>query len=188
MLLERQKQEILEAELEAQEKLLWSGQPNPLRATRQTIPVFIFGVAWTAFTINFIHLWWQGSRPSASFWGFSGIGFDLFMVPFLLIGIGLVLSPYWAYLQSAKTVYGITNKRVIIIAGGKSRQVESYGRTELGTIKRIERADRTGDLIFAQKLYKDGDGDRQTKDIQFIGISEVREVEILLREALTVGA
>jgi len=160
-----------------------------MRVAQSHLALFLFGIIWTSFTVNFIHEWHQGAGPpTSSFWGFNGIASELFFIPFLLIGVGMLLSPLWAYFHARRMVYAITNNRILIVQQGKTRRIESYGRSELGNIARVERPDKSGDLMFAQKHYKDSDGDQQTKDIKFVGIPQVQQVETLLRETFAVGA
>jgi len=176
-------QRIALSELEDGENLLWCGRPNAKRAFVASLAIFLFAIPWTAFA-----LFWM--------WGASGFGkapdgfniiFSLFGVPFVLIGFAMMAMPYWAYRKAQKTIYALSDRRVVIIEGGKSKTVHSYGRGDLGTIKRTELADGSGDLTFAQKHSTDSDGDRRTTDISLIGIPQVRSVEQMLREALIAG-
>ncbi len=81
-----------------------------------------------------------------------------------------------------RTSYAVTNKRILIVHAGRSRTVQSYSQGDIGDIVRTEGPDKSGDLTFAQKVYRDSDGDRRTTLIQFVGISEVRSVENLVRD------
>jgi hypothetical protein len=124
----------------------------------------------------------MGHRTTGFGWSPDSF-FPLFGVPFVLIGLAMLSAPFWAYRKSSRTVYAITNKRVAIIESGKTRTVQSYSGEDLGTIKRIERADGSGDLTFAKKHYTDSEGRNRSSDISFIGIPQVRAVETILREA-----
>ena len=189
MLLARQKQEMLDAELKEGEKLLWAGQPNPIRAAQQfgSAGPFVCGVAWTTLTIFFLNSWWQDVKSGTSGLSEGALGLGVGIALFSLIGIGLLAWPYSVFVRAASTVYGITDTRVVIMEGGERDQIESYGRAELGTIESRERADGTGDLTFAQKPHSEEDGRIFTTDLQLIGIPEVREVEVLLLKALTLS-
>ncbi len=63
---------------------------NPARMALKMIPMVLFGVLWTGFSV-----FWM--------WGASGFGqgdrigslFALFGLPFVLIGLGMLLSPFY---------------------------------------------------------------------------------------------
>ncbi len=112
----------------------------------------------------------------------QGILANLFFVPFLLIGTAMLLSPIWFYRDAKRTVYGVTGGKIVIVKARRSRKVQTYGPAEIGNIERIERADGSGDLTFAYRAYKDGDGGQRLQAVQFVGIPEVRSVEKLLRD------
>src|SRR5688572_1960017 len=87
------------AELRDGERLVWVGQPHPGRASRAGIPMVLFGIPWTAFA-----LFWMAGASGMLFGGFGNGGppgfggflacFPLFGIPFVLIGIGLLTSPF----------------------------------------------------------------------------------------------
>jgi|SRR5687767_15387212 len=178
MEIERAKKELVEAELGNGEKVLWVGEPDPLRDSLQVIPIFLFGVPWTIFSVSFMLDWgWPG--------GLMGFASLVFVGAFVVVGMGMLLAPAWAYSKARRSVYAITNERVLMIEGGNSKQVQSYREIGVGDIARKERADGSGDLSFAKKTTKDSDGHYQQSDIKFVGISRVRDVEQILRSAFS---
>ena len=84
---------LLHEELGPTEKLLWSAAPAPGRLARITLPIFLFAIPWTAFAIFWIAGASGFKRPN--FGQPAGL-FPLFGVPFVLIGLGMLSSPYWA--------------------------------------------------------------------------------------------
>jgi hypothetical protein len=185
MLLNHQLYGFVQPDVEADEQILWVGQPNPARMAIRSLGGFLFGIVWTSFTITFTTTWIASSSNGAwpgGIWGFGGLAFYLFMTPFLLIGLALLASPFTSYLESLRTYYTVTNKRILIIETGKTRKVQSYGKDDVGNLERVERTDGSGDLAFATQHYKDSDGDERTRDIKFIGIAQVRSVENIVRE------
>jgi hypothetical protein len=84
-----------QAELDDGEKMLWMGQPNPARSAVMTLPIFIFAVPWTVFSVFWITMAWRGTMARAA--GGSGTFFPLFGTPFLLIGLAMLSSPLWGY-------------------------------------------------------------------------------------------
>ena len=178
-----QLQQLVRSELNPEEKVLWSGHPDAKRAAIAMLPIYLFAIPWTAFSLSFMVRWHSRS-------GFDSgldIGSLIFQSPFILIGVGILCSPLWVYAKSQRTVYAITDKRVLIIEGGRSKTVQSYDETSVGDIQRVERVDGSGDLTFAQKYSKDSDGDVRKTDIKFVGIPEVRRVEEIIRGTFRPG-
>jgi hypothetical protein len=176
------------SELKPGEQFLWAGRPNPAGMALGSLGGTVFGVFWCGFLVNFLQQWYRfpsrdASGPAGLF-GLHGLLSALFFVPFVLIGLGALLSPLWAYLGARKTFYGITNERVLIVQCWRGRKVTSYYPTDLGPLERRERPDGSGDLSFARITTKDSDGDPKVVPVKFSGIPAVRQVEELLRRAL----
>lgn len=136
----------LENELEPGEKVFWSQAPVPRWFTASTIATFLFAIPWTAFAIFWIcgaagFKWPDFSEPFSFF--------PLFGLPFLLIGFGLLASPYWNYRRMKNTLYAITDRRAIVMNGGWNIRIQSYQPEILDQLDRNERRDGTGDIIFA---------------------------------------
>jgi hypothetical protein len=127
--------------------------------------------------------------------GFAGLFmcFPLFGLPFVLIGLAMFASPWWAARKARRTCYAITNRRAIIWDAGwwGRMEVRSYEPSGLGRIVRTEYADGCGDLVFEEIVSygRDSDGDRTSRTIRhgFLAIENVREVEDLLRKTLLSG-
>jgi hypothetical protein len=184
------------SELGDGERLLWVGQPRPGRFARSAIPIVLFGIPWTAFA-----LFWMATASGVWFGGFKGAGgvgalfacFPLFGLPFVLVGLGMLSSPYWLWRRAKRTCYALTDRRAILWQAGwfGSVEVRSYSPAELTRISRTEHADGSGDLVFEEvlSLGRDSDGHRTTRTTRhgFMAISNVREIEELLRKALLSG-
>lgn len=176
------------SELEADEKVVWSGQPIPSRFAKQTMPIFLFGVPWTAFAVFWMcgaaaPLWAGGNQKHDVF----SMLFPLFGLPFVLIGIGMLSAPWWAYRAAFRTCYVITTKRAILFTGllNKSVEIRSYRPEQLTRVSRKENlVTGIGDLILEEFEVKESEGSKSKKSEGFIGIPHVREVEKLLRRTL----
>jgi len=171
---------LVDAEIRSGERIIWLDQPIPGRMARSTLPIVLFGIPWTAFAI----FWMAGAsgfkRPDFS----HGFGFfPLFGVPFVLIGFGMLSSPFWARRSSRRSIYVLTDKRAIVIRGTwrGSITVRSFERERLTDLQRKQNADGSGDLIFARDVRRDSDGDRYSTDVGFLGIRDVKNVEDMVR-------
>lgn len=170
-------QQRLQAELRPGEMLTWAGQPNPDRFMKSGFKLWFFFIPWTAFAI-----FWIGGASGFrmpqfdSGWSF----FPLFGLPFLLIGLGGLSSPFWLRRKARWIIYAITSERAISIEGAKSITVQSYLASDLVDIERTEHQDGSGDLILRRESRKDSDGDRQTTKYGFFAIDDVRRVGNLI--------
>ena len=111
-------------------------------------------------------------------------GFDLFPlfgIPFVLIGLGMLSSPLWAYRKALQTVYVITDRRAITFDGGWSTTIRSYPPEKLQEIYRKEKRDGSGDVIIARRAWRDSDGDRRSEELGFLRIRDPKEIEQMLR-------
>ena len=135
----------LRPELGPGEKLLWSGQPRGGLRLRGTDAMMIpFSLLWGGFAV-----FWELSvvRTNAPFF------FRLWGVPFVLVGLYIVVGRFFAdaYLRS-RTMYGLTNQRVIIVAGFTGRQTKSLPLRTLNDLSLNERDDRSGTITFGTAL------------------------------------
>lgn len=165
-------------ELEPGERLIWLQQPSgrsPLPWS--TYAPALFGIPFTAFAV-----FWM----AAAGWGVWGGGaagpkgnagpfalFPLFGLPFVLIGLGMLTSPFWVRRRmrrsAAQTAYAITDRRAIVFDGGYqvSRlshpmatmsglsgrrsgdlRIQSFSPEQVAHRERIQNRDGTGDILF----------------------------------------
>ena len=178
-------QQTISRELNSGETILWTGNPDPVRSMQSTLPTFIFGIVWTGGIINFIMGWHSGqqdiSGPKGIF-GMQGLLSDLFFVPFILAAIALLLNPLVTYYTALKTIYAITNQRVLIISSKRNSKVSTYLAASINMLERTDHANGTGTVTFNRASYRDSDGDSRSDDAKFIGIPDARMVEQLFRD------
>ncbi len=108
--------------------------------------------------------------------------FPLFGIPFVLIGFGLLSSPFWMMLKAKKTVYVITSARAITFDCGFSTSIRSFSPNRLTDLQRKQRSDGSGDLIFERKQSYDRDNAGRTSVHGFLAIPDVKMVENLVRQ------
>jgi len=66
---------------------------------------------------------------------------------------------------------------------GRTRKIQSFSEDAIRNLKRSERPDGSGDLVFARQTRVDHDGDNYTVEIKFVGIPQVRSVENIINGA-----
>ena len=174
-------QQVATAQLDGGEKLLWSGSPRPSQAALSVLPATLMGVPFLGFACFWVTMALHGvSRMprTAGPWFL----FPLFGLPFVLVGLGMLLSPLWAWLLARRTVYAVTDKRVLIIGGAFGRNVQSFTAVELGDFTRSERADGSGTLWFGWRAAPTRNMTPGRARIGFVGVADVRTVEQLIRD------
>jgi len=177
-----QAEQIAMSQLDAGERLLWSGFPNPGAAALRVVPVTFFGIPFTAFSCFWIWQTWtmtsQGPRVPGPW-----MLFPLFGLPFLFVGLGVMATPLWVFLSAKKTVYAVTEKRALIIVGTASRGVQSFTHADMGDVTRVERPDGSGSVYFASRtVTSSSNGMSRMARIGFEGIPDVKQVEQMLRD------
>lgn len=170
---------VLESELGAGEKIFWSGQPAPARlAAKQAwgVPIGILVLAFALF-------WTNGMTA-----GFTHTDAPSLVMPvlvggmFLATALGFILAPIQEYRRARATIYAITDRRALVIGGGRGHSVRSWARADMGRLERRDRRRGAGDVIFAQTTFVGRKGARCVEEHGFFAIADQRRVEGLLRE------
>jgi hypothetical protein len=128
------------------ERLLWSGMP------RQGLRLH-----WAdAFIIPFMLVWMAIPLVGAltSLKAGKGLISVLFVVPFLLVGAYMLIGRYVVDArQRARTFYGLTNQRVLILTTGRTRRATSLSLKSLADITFSEHRDGKGTLQFGSDRW-----------------------------------
>lgn len=169
------------AELERGERLSWCAQPDPDRLARQALPIILFGLPWTAFSLAMLWSCLGGGEPGQP--GAAQLVPALFMVPFVLAGLVMLAAPCWAACRARRTAYVITDRRAILFKGSLlgSMSIRSFAPSQLGDLERRGRPDGSGDILFADDVRITRGGRPRRTPVGFFGIDRVRDVEALLR-------
>jgi hypothetical protein len=184
----------VDGELAKGERVIWTGQPIAWRFVWPSLFIVLFGIPWTAFAIFWMAIAGgiSGHVPEQAPDFFSLFRFfPLFGIPFVLIGLAMLSAPYWALRKARRTVYAITDRRVLLIEGGLlgSVRVRSIEPERLNDVTRTQYADGSGNLIL-QRQYQ---GNAQNRGAQFLNIGfyaipDVKHVEDLVRELASKAA
>jgi hypothetical protein len=130
------------------ERLIWSGQPRRgLRLRAADAFLIPFSLLWGGFA-----LFWEASVIGSG----APIFFRLWGIPFVLIGLYLILGRFFVDAwRRARTYYGLTAERVLIITVPFQRQVKSIPLRGLPELTLKERGDRSGAIVFgsAPSIY-----------------------------------
>lgn len=168
------------------ERILWSARPSPSRMW-PLFGIWAFAVPWTAFALFWelmaLSGWLSGEAPQGGVeWGI-GIVFPLFGLPFVLVGIGMLLLPFYALRKAGHTHHAVTNRRLITVSRGRRIKVHSVFLDRIGPIERSEGKDGWGSIKVQTHSRIDGEGDRITERFEMTAIPEVAKVERLILSA-----
>lgn len=168
-------QSKVNAELRPGESIVWTGQPIPYRRMLAGMGLWFFFIPWTAIAL----LWVTMAGGLTMLGGTEGIFslFPLFGLPFVLIGIGGLLSPIWMRMDAVRTVYVITNQRVFTISGIFSNKYRSYYPDQIQFVERKENSDGSGNLVFSREDYRDSRGHNRIREESLIAVPNVKTVE-----------
>ncbi|HEV3026838.1 MAG TPA: hypothetical protein VG457_04655 [Planctomycetota bacterium] len=198
-------QSMLERELEKGERVIWSGQPDPVQAARGGLSFGVPGAFLMALAAGWNSL--VGSLlPAVA--GTTPV-FDLIQVLFhamfflgglllVLLGAAFFSIPVWIWRRARATLYVVTSRRCLILVAEWPEAAQGYGHAHLVSVERVEHAPGRSDLVlvireepgaalrwrgFADllrrvELPKNQHGHR----IAFRGISEANVAERLLLE------
>jgi hypothetical protein len=169
-----------QSELQSGESLYWTGTADPARAAMSALPASIFGIPFAGFALFWItqayHATNTMSKSSHNAFTDGFRVFPLFGLPFLFIGLGVILAPLWAYLTGRNTVYAVTNQRVMVITGGSSRSVKSYTPADIVNVEHRERPDGSGDIaILTTGTTRTNNSVSQIK-VALLGVPNVKQV------------
>lgn len=175
-------QQRVTRELQPGEVVRWAVQPDPSRLMLQGFLLWLFFIPWTAFS-----LFWIAGASGFHLPDFSSPTalFPLFGLPFLLIGLGGLLAPWWLRLAARHTVYVITNQRAFSLAGWRTVVMLSWLPQQLAQVTRSERADGSGDLVFDIEMRRGNRGSDVQHKRGFMALRDVRTAETFLNALRT---
>lgn len=129
--------------LKQDESILWVGKPKTGIIFRQ-IDIFLipFSILWSGFVTFWIYITYTSGAP---------IFFVFFSIPFVLAGIFLLFGRFFYDVkQRENTIYGLTEKRIIIKYGIYSRKIQSIALETLPGIQYSEKQDGSGTILLGK--------------------------------------
>lgn len=147
---------VIGRELEAGETLLWAGRPRQGVVLRPSDGFLIpFSLLWGGFAI-----FWELGALGMFFAGDSNAPdpirfvFPIFGLPFVFVGLYFIAGRFFLDARiRANTVYGLTDRRAIIVSGLWARQTNSLPLKRLSDVSVIERADRSGTIALGPSPF-----------------------------------
>ena len=150
------------------EKLIWAGQPKTgIMITRSDAFLIPFSLVWCGCAI-----FWE--------WTAFVTGAPLFLklwgIPFILCGLYLVTGRFYIDARKrAKTIYGITNERIIIKSGIFNQEIKSLNIKTISDVTMNEKADNSGTITLGPADFKYA----RMQGIELPGVKQVLRLELI---------
>lgn len=167
------------------ENILWAGRPDARKVFLLATPIWLFAIPWTVFALGWEYIalaafFAEGKQAADGAGKVMSWVFPIFGLPFVLIGLGMMGGPLWAWRKASRTVHVLTDQRIATVVAGKNLDITSIDATRIASVHRIEKPDGSGTLHLYLGEYRDSDGDRVEKKITIPGVPDVRELERLI--------
>lgn len=158
----------LDTQLQADERVLWAGTTNVSGRMKRLLPIYVMCVFMMVFCSVIFFFMDNPSRLS--------------LVLFSLLtwaGIPAVIA--WGQSEHLRrTLYAITDRRMLILSLDKPKRTESYPPEKLEFIRPVIKTGGRGDIYFITLRGK-GRNRHMKFDHGFLDIAEVKRVAALMR-------
>jgi hypothetical protein len=142
--------DIITRDLASGERLLWRGSPaKGIRLQPSDALMVPFSLMWGGFAIfweySVLHMPTRPPKPESD----PSMFMALWGIPFVLIGLYIIVGRFFfdAFARS-RTVYAVTNQRVLIITSVWSKEIKSLSLRTLSEMSLSERSDGSGTITF----------------------------------------
>ena len=177
--------EWVESVLQADEELLLVCKPQVRLWRWEYTAEMLFSIVWLG-----------GLATISGFALFKSIGqlsekpglllMQLFFVPFWVIGIGMLCSPWRKRALDRRTVYLLTSKRAVVLRPSdfRFRPTQKDYPLEHGMVKEVlEQGDGSGSLVFDYEVQHTKSGDNYLP-VGFLHVPQLQRVKDILQSSL----
>lgn len=188
----RDVQAIAAAEIADGERVLWAQQPVARLLARGPVMIVLVGLIWIAAVSPIVllaffdrHSLFDGAMTVEGPTGTAGKVFSILM---LSVGVACLSAPYLHRRSMRRKAYVITDRRALVVFLGTFGRphVQQFAPDRVAQMKRTDRRDGSGDLVFEVITTTSGSG-TYTERRGFLAVADVVGVEALLRRTLLEG-
>lgn len=165
----------------------WVGRPNARRAFLGGLGAWVMGIPWTVFMggiFSVLVAAGLSGKPPASGYNPWHVALLVVMIvftsAFVLVGLYMLATPFVAWAKARRTVYVITDKRVLTLSVAQTRSITALSGDRIIKTTRRERRDGSGTLRIVTGREKDSDGDWHETAEELLSVPEVRVAERLV--------
>lgn len=166
------------------ETISWAAQPSACRALFGSFPVYLMGIPWSAITFTLfgtlVAVAFFSPKPDRviAMWEYFAMAAALlFTGSFALVGLGMLLIPIYVYWRASRTVFAITDRRILTIIAGRGGTVQSIDPERIMKLERRDADGGRGTLRIVTGYRKDSDGDILTQADELYAVPDVRAAE-----------
>ncbi|MCA0315637.1 MAG: hypothetical protein LCH63_17605 [Candidatus Melainabacteria bacterium] len=169
--------------LPVEEKIVFVATPEPGHEGMVKIWFLPFAIAWTLFSLLWLTVALGSSVSKRSI---TGIVMSLFGLPFVGIGVCMLLTPYFTYMRELTTIYAISEGRAFLVDKDGARELVAFDDKHFGPINASTytrkladgKLEERMDLLFRNDL--DPEGAKVT--VGFWGIDKGAQAKAILEE------
>lgn len=179
----------LRSVLEPGERVLWKGRPT-VSVDYKAFFIWLFAIPWTAFSMFWVVMTWRLSQTSAPDEGGMLIAaklFPLFGVPFVIVGLVMMVSPFLAMTVPGRTLNAVTDRRILRVVGGWKASLRVIPGEWVKGIDHKAKFDGTGTLIISYEEPDDQKGRRahhaEREGVQMMTIRHLPSIRSAVRAA-----
>ena len=162
----------LKQELRPGERIAWQSIQYP-RLTGAPMAIFLFAIPWTAFALFWIGTAWFMTRSVDGATDPLAMVFPLFGLPFVFVGMGMMATPFLRYISAKRTIFAVTNQRIIRLYKRKGVLCQSVPAKRIGKVKLFDGKDGHDTL---QITLKGKAADFEPKGAKFV-IRDIKNAE-----------
>jgi len=141
--------------IDANEQILFVAKPEPGHEGQVKAWFLPFAIVWSLFSF----VWTGTALASAIATKSPGSWFmALFGVPFVVIGIGMLTTPYISYKRELHTIYALTDKRALVFSNDGVRELVAYDDKHFGPIEPKSYSENRTDVMFRSNLDSESPG------------------------------
>ncbi len=142
-----------------------------------------FGIGFLSFAsvLGLVPPATSGKLPMGP-WGQAA--FAIFTMPFVLIGIGMIVAPFYSYWKSRHAVHAVTTERVITVHAKPFQSVSSHSPRAVTFVNRKDHPNGTGSLRIGHGTDRDSDGDVRALELTWTAVRDPRRAETAIRDLM----
>jgi hypothetical protein len=135
--------------LRPEESIQWVGQPEVGREGSVKMWFFMpFAVLWTLFSTAWVSMAIYATRQAKHPVGWLMV---LFGVPFVLVGLVMLTTPYFSRQQEFNTVYVLTNQGAVKVVSDRVHRMVEYKERDFGPVEVTHYGDgKRADVLFVK--------------------------------------
>ena len=173
-------------ELRRGEIVRWAGSPEGPPPLAPIAFIAIFALFWTGLSLVweaaalgfFWDAWFGENRSHTPRW--IAVVMALFGAPFVVVGLGMLVAPWFMIRQRRGTIYIVTDQRLLTIRRGRKRETESIEARQIFQVIRTDHGNGFGDVEVARSTKTDSEGDLVEARAKLEGLRDARGAEAAL--------